>query len=79
MVGIIAKAKELISNNVMMELVQLTGDGPFMVDGVNVQNRVAVGCNQDVAHVLNLVPLMVVRNVRVMTLKRNPVILKHVQ
>jgi hypothetical protein len=75
MVGMIVMAMDLISDNVMSEHVQLTEDGAIMVHGVNVPNHVVmVECNHDVDLVLNLVQLMVARNVLVMNLKRNHVI-----
>jgi hypothetical protein len=74
MVGIVVMAMDLISDNVMSEHVQLTEDGAIMVHGVSVPNLVVMESNQDVDLVMNLVQLMVARNVLVMNLKRNHVI-----
>jgi hypothetical protein len=66
MVGLIVMAMDLISNNVMIELVQLTEDGAVMANGVNVPNRVVVVLNQDVDLVLTLGLLMAAWNVMAM-------------
>jgi hypothetical protein len=71
----IVKVMTLRKKNVAHKDVQLTEDGVIMVHGVNVPNRVAVACSQDVDLVLNLVLLMVVKIVKAMMLKRKCVIL----
>ena len=53
-------------------------DGVVTEDGVNVQNRVVVGQNQEVEHVPILVLLMVANNVLVQLLRTETVALRNV-